>query len=152
MKKRENGALVLAAGAVSLAAVVLVLAPIGCGDDSDGSGGTGGTMATGGTGGTGGTAGGGGSAGDDAGGSGELCGGFASVRCAAPESTYCDYAEMVECGHTDGSGICKPRPDNCVAGGPSVCGCDGKLYTNECEAHRAGTDDNPTGSCSSNAR
>jgi len=155
MKKRERSALFYAVGAVSFAIVPALLGPLGCSDDGDPTcaesqaacaGGAGGSGATGGTGGAGGTAGGGGS--DSDAGSGEPCGGFASLHCSAPETMYCDYAETAACGASDGTGTCLLRPDSCAAGGPGVCGCDGKLYTNACEAHRAGTDDNPTGSCS----
>jgi hypothetical protein len=160
MKKHENAVFVYAVGAVSLALSAVVLAPLGCSGDDDGcaesgcTGGTGGTGATGGsagTGGTGGSAGSGGTAGDDAG-PGEPCGGIASIRCSAPETMFCDYGADAECGEGDMTGTCMPRPATCAAGGPGVCGCNGMLYTNECEAHRAGTDDHPNGTCTSPAR
>jgi hypothetical protein len=161
MKKREKSALFYAVGAISVALGGVLLGPLGCSDDdpkcadsqsncdptgSGGTGGSGGAGGTGGAAGSGGTAGSSGSAG--AGGSGEACGGFASLKCSAPDTMYCDFAETVACGASDGTGTCMPRPDTCVAGGPGVCGCDGKPYTNACEAHRAGTDDHPTASCS----
>ena len=159
MKKQERSALFYAVGAVSFAIGGALLGPLGCSDDDPkcaesrsscagpaGRAEAGGAGGSGGAAGNGGTAGGGGSA-DDAG-PGETCGGFAGLQCSAPETTYCDYPETAACGASDGTGTCMPRPANCVAGGPGVCGCDGKLYTNACEAHRAGTDDHPKGSCS----
>jgi hypothetical protein len=155
MNQRENGMFLYAAGAFSLAMAAVALAPLGCGDDDTGTGGSAGTTATGGSAGAGGSSGAGGSggsdsdAGDDAAPPGEPCGGFANVACSAPETMYCDFPEKAACGAGDMSGTCMVRPDTCVAGGPSVCGCDGKSYTNACEAHRAGTDENPMGSCTS---
>jgi hypothetical protein len=131
-----------------------VLAPLACGDDSDpgttaGSAGTGGTGATGGAGGggTAGTAGSGGTGGGDTDASGAQCGGIASLQCPEPETSYCDYDDKVTCGMGDITGVCTPRPTNCTADCPGVCGCDGTFYCNACTAHQAGTDDVPSGTC-----
>ena len=36
------------------------------------------------------------------------------------------------------TGLCENRPTVCDAGGEEACGCDGKIYPNECEADKAG--------------
>jgi len=161
MKKFEARGFWLAVGAVSIVTSGVLLAPLGCdsgcaesADDCGGTAGFGGAGGTGGStgdaGGSAGAAGTAGSAGDDAG-SNARCGGFAGLRCPNPETMYCDFPSGGEagseaCGQGDVTGFCMPRPATCVAGGPGVCGCDGKAYTNDCEAHRAGTDDRP-GAC-----
>jgi hypothetical protein len=143
MKKHERRAPFGACCALWMTLACALFAPLACGDDSSPgpTGGTGGTGATGGTGGTAGTSG-----NTDAGG--EMCGGFASLRCAEPDLTFCDYEAKATCGQMDATGTCTPRPDTCTKDCPGVCGCDGKFYCNECEAHRAGTDDVPSGTCS----
>jgi hypothetical protein len=155
MNKHERSPRFYVVGAVSVVLGAALLSPAGCSDDgskcaagqSECTGGASGSGGSAGSGGTAGTGGSGGTAGSDAG-SGEPCGGIASLQCSAPETMYCDFPESMTCGASDGTGICTPRPESCVAGGPGVCGCDGKPYTNACEAHRAGTDDHPTGTCS----
>jgi len=118
-----------------------------------GIGGTAGTVA-GGSGGSGGAAGNAGStgtagsAGNPADASGPNCGGFAGRRCPDPNATFCDYDEQMACGEGDATGVCTPRPTICSRDCPGTCGCDGKFYCNACEAHRAGADDSPMGSCS----
>ncbi|MET0594020.1 MAG: hypothetical protein ABW133_15075 [Polyangiaceae bacterium] len=122
------------------------LAPLACSDDDPvGSGGTAGTSSTGGAGGTGGEGGAGGSSSPDSGGL--TCGGIASIRCPEPDMQYCDYGGKTACGQGDMTGICMPRPDMCTRDCPGVCGCNGTFYCNSCEAHKAGTDVNPNGSC-----
>ena len=115
-----------------------------------GSGGTGGNAGTGGNGGSGGTSGNGGNAGT--GGSGGMpdaglppCGG-SNQPCGKDE--YCDFDPDELCGIGKGAeGVCRPRPDSCTTDCPGVCACDGKLYCNACEAHRAGIDDTTDSSC-----
>lgn len=84
--------------------------------------------------------------GSGSGGSGVQCGGLAGSKCEPTE--YCDYANNT-CGAADETGTCKTRQTICPAaiGASEVCGCDGKLYPNACEAHSAGTDLNANGSC-----
>ena len=79
---------------------------------------------------------------------GAACGGIAGHRCPEDPSTiYCDFEDTVQCGATDGSGVCRARPTTCLLDCPGVCGCDGKFYCNACEAHRAGVDDAPGTTC-----
>ena len=84
------------------------------------------------------------------GGSGVACGGLAGSSCEPTE--FCDYTANT-CGAGDGAGSCKTRPTVCPLGetpqiaGQAYCGCDGKVYTGECDANRAGTDINANGSC-----
>ena len=37
-------------------------------------------------------------------------------------------------------GECAPRPTNCDSQSPMVCGCDGKVYSNVCDAAQMGVD------------
>ena len=73
---------------------------------------------------------------------GGTCGGFTGAIC--PASEWCDY-EM--CGVADGIGTCRPRPEACLDVYDPVCGCDGRTYSNDCYAHRAGADVASEGEC-----
>ncbi|MET0592262.1 MAG: hypothetical protein ABW133_06160 [Polyangiaceae bacterium] len=136
-------------------AFAVALAASGCSDSETGSCAQGSCTGQAGIGGTSGAGGSGGSSAGTGGSGGEIdagpevqCGGFASLKCPDPTKSFCDYPETAECGAGDVPGVCKPRPASCAAGGPTVCGCDGKSYLNACEAHAGGTDDHPNGSCS----
>jgi hypothetical protein len=74
---------------------------------------------------------------------GTSCGGIAGSSCPPGDVAYCDFDDRVQCGATDGTGVCRARPDGCTKDCPGICGCDGKFYCNACEAHRAGADDAP---------
>jgi hypothetical protein len=73
----------------------------------------------------------------DGGAVGDPCGGLLNLQCDAVH--YCEW-EDDSCGQGDVPGICIPRPSDCQMDPPAVCGCDGRRYDSECEAHRAGTD------------
>jgi hypothetical protein len=78
------------------------------------------------------------------GGSGSTCGGFGGVQCAADE--WCDFAAN-DCGGADNTGTCKPRPRTCDDNFDPVCGCDGTVHANACEAEALGVDVSAIGSC-----
>lgn len=78
------------------------------------------------------------------GGSGRICGGFAGAKCGANE--FCDFARNT-CGTSDESGVCRARPFTCPDLASPVCGCDGALHGNECDANGAGVDVNAAGGC-----
>jgi hypothetical protein len=52
---------------------------------------------------------------------------------------YCAFSPADDCSATDASSICVSRPSTCTSEESRVCGCDGKTYTNRCEAARAGS-------------
>jgi hypothetical protein len=68
-----------------------------------------------------------------------------NANCDADE--YCDYAGG--CGTVgSGKGLCQKRPLTCSAPGAfTACGCDGKTYVSNCEAHRIGLDVRGVGPC-----
>lgn len=57
-----------------------------------------------------------------------------SADCSASDM-YCDMVLPGQCG---GQGSCKARPEACDDEWRPVCGCDGKMYGNRCEAAAAG--------------
>jgi hypothetical protein len=102
------------------------------------TGGTGGSMATGG----GPTLGGSGGGGGDPG---ATCGGLRGSHC--PTGQFCDFAPEASCGFADATGNCTAIPDGCVTIDDPVCGCDGKTYSNDCEAHMHGMAVQKAGAC-----
>ncbi len=77
---------------------------------------------------------------------GSICGGLAGVPCAAGE--FCDFPPNASCGGDDSTGICLKSPAACDSTGCiGVCGCDGKVYCDECAAHAAGTDVSSSNTC-----
>jgi hypothetical protein len=158
MKKRQQRSWMYVGFAFCAAMGWAAIAPLGCTTSvcsgAEGSGRedcstTAGTGSTGGAAGTGGSGGAGtaGTGGNPSDASGPACGGFASLRCPEPSTTFCDYPDNMACGTGDATGVCTPRPNLCPKDCPGVCGCDGKRYCNGCEANSAGTDVQPTGSC-----
>lgn len=140
-----------------LFAGALLLGPAlfaGCGDDDGGSGtaadagGGSDTPAptdTGGTSDDGQTSEDGGPGPTDTGGEPTPCGGLAGETCAAGQ--YCHWDEAGICGADDGPGVCKAKPQGCGGVYAPVCGCDGAVYGNPCEANASGTSVGPAGSC-----
>lgn len=74
-----------------------------------------------------------------------ICGGLAGFRCMTNE--YCDYPEGSFCGAADQTGVCRVRPDACIALYRPVCGCDGNTYSNGCVAASHGVDVASEGEC-----
>lgn len=64
------------------------------------------------------------------------CGGIAGKKCNTGE--YCHYEIGDQCGAADQLGTCRPRPQRCATIHKSVCGCDGKTYSNACFAAAKG--------------
>jgi hypothetical protein len=60
---------------------------------------------------------------------------------------FCSYLSTDNCLNPGASGSCAPRPTSCPGITATVCGCDGKTYTNQCEAAKAGTAVTSTGAC-----
>jgi hypothetical protein len=75
---------------------------------------------------------------------GSVCGGFANQQCGPTE--FCDF-DRDGCGAADESGTCRPRPTGCPDNFDPVCGCDGQVHSNACDASAAGIDVNANGTC-----
>ena len=107
-------------------ALLIGLAAPSCGnaerDDNDADEGSGGS----------------GSAGSSSSGDG-TCSAFLGKTCAA--DSFCDYPDDT-CGGLDGNGTCVPKPAVCDKNYDPVCGCDGTIHGNACEANAAGFDVN----------
>jgi len=59
--------------------------------------------------------------------------------CAAPEE-YCVFWSY-RCGAEGGDGYCSPRPEDCPpTTDSSVCGCDGAVHLDACQAAMLGQD------------
>ena len=83
----------------------------------------------------------------DAGG-GRLCGTRGAAQSCGPMQ-FCSFAAGAQCGAADQGGTCKVRPQICeqTCTAEGFCGCDGKVYCNECLAARAGTSVAHEGAC-----
>jgi hypothetical protein len=73
------------------------------------------------------------------------CGGFTGKQCDA--GFFCNYPLSMACGNADGTGSCTAIPDACDLSLSPVCGCDGKDYSNACQANSAGVSVAAQGNC-----
>jgi hypothetical protein len=82
-----------------------------------------------------------GSAGNESG-SGQTCGGIASLECNDPDE-FCNYEPSAGGQGCDGSisdagGVCQTRSQGCTNKPAPICGCDRHSYENDCVAHIGG--------------
>ena len=75
-----------------------------------------------------------------------VCGGFIGAQCPSREY-YCDYASGQGCGIADGQGVCKVRPDECLAVYDPVCTCDFRTVSSACDAASMGLSVLHEGAC-----
>jgi hypothetical protein len=75
-------------------------------------------------------------------------GGGACGELECTEAEWCDYTDDV-CGAkgSNGSTSCEPRPEGCGDIYAPVCGCDGLVHGNECDASAVGVDVDAEGDC-----
>jgi hypothetical protein len=65
---------------------------------------------------------------------------------ACGEGRHCVFSPGL-CGRGPVPGRCEPRPASCETARALACGCDGKVYDNDCLAHAAGVDLAVMGGC-----
>ncbi|HVU51885.1 MAG TPA: hypothetical protein VHL80_14410 [Polyangia bacterium] len=63
-----------------------------------------------------------------------------------PVDQFCTFTPGL-CGRGPRPGVCRPRPLQWPQTHAPVCGCDGKVYENETQAHMEGVDLAVTGGC-----
>ncbi len=68
-------------------------------------------------------------------------------ECVADEECPPNWHCAKPVGECDGVGECVPRPDACYTLWDPVCGCDGRTYSNDCCAARAGVSVDYEGEC-----
>lgn len=73
-----------------------------------------------------------------------ICGGINNYKCG--ETQFCNLGK--ECGGPTEEGFCDERPVSCLNQlEQKVCGCDEKIYKNQCEANITGITVRNLGSC-----
>jgi hypothetical protein len=65
---------------------------------------------------------------------------------SCPVDQFCSFSPGL-CGRGPTPGVCRPRPLAWPPERTPVCGCDGKVYQNETQAHMEGVDLAVTGGC-----
>lgn len=79
------------------------------------------------------------------GGEGSTCGGLIGAGCDM--GLFCSFPEEALCGAADQTGVCTVLAQVCPDVWAPVCGCDGDIYGNSCEAQAAGVSVAPMSSC-----
>ena len=76
---------------------------------------------------------------------GSTCGGLVGVSCRP--NLFCKFPIEAQCGAADQTGTCAIKPEVCTTEFDPVCGCDDKIYGNECNAAVAGVSILHRGEC-----
>jgi len=75
----------------------------------------------------------------------QLCGSRGLPGC--PQGQFCAFPPEADCGRADAPGVCTRRPEVCIQIFDPVCGCDGRTYSNACQANSEGVSVDPRGDC-----